>query len=130
MEAPLFYTHSIINGKAVAKTLVDNGSQAYATIREDIVKKNGLELLDITPRQAIGWTSSNTATIQKVARFEFDVGGVGRRRAWAYVVPNQGEELILGRAWIKAEGANINEQADFISFKWTNVRVTNKGTNA
>jgi hypothetical protein len=130
MEVPLFYTHSIINGKAVVKTLIDNGSQAYASIREDIARKNRFELLDITPRQAIGWTSSNSAIIQQVASFEFDVGGIGRRKAWAYVVPNQGEDLILGRAWIKAEGASINEQADFISFEWTDAEIKNEANNS
>ena len=126
MESPLFYTHTILNGKTVLRTLVNSGCQAYATIKESTTRRLRLETLDIEPRQASGWTTESQQEIVKVAYFKTDIGGIGERNAWAYVVPQQQEDLILGRPWIKLEGANIDERKDWISFDWTTEKIYNE----
>ena len=123
MESPLFHMHTIVNDLYVVHTLVDNGAQAYASIRKDVAQRAKLELLNIIPREAEGWLKGPLTTIDQVAQLDIDVGGLGKRRAFAYVVAEQTEDLILGRPWLKAEGATIDEKNDCISLDWTDTKI-------
>jgi predicted aspartyl protease len=105
-----------VDNHHILKTLIDNGAQSYASIQEKVAREAKLKLLDISPRQAMGWLSGPATLITQVAQFEMDVGGLGHKTVFAYVVPDQSEDLILGRAWLKDQGATINEKKDCVTF--------------
>ena len=101
MECPLFYTTTFINDIATTTTLVDDGSQSYAQINEQLAQKLSLPLLDTAPRTLGGVIDGPTTVIRHVTHFSLDIGGIKFPRIFAYVVPDQHEELILGRPWLK-----------------------------
>jgi len=116
MECPLFYTTTFINDTDTATTLVDDGSQSYAQISERLAKKLSLPLLETAPRILGGVIDGPTTTICHVTHFSLDIGGVKLPRMFAYVVPNQHEELILGRPWLKDNDVTLVAKEDKLHF--------------
>ena len=116
MECPLFYTSTIINDTATATTLVDDRSQSYAQISESLVRKLSLPLLDVVPRILGGVIKGPTTVIRHVTYLSLDIGGVKPARMFAYVVPNQHEELILGRPWLKDNEVTLIAAEDKLHF--------------
>jgi hypothetical protein len=54
-------------------------------------------MVDIDVRQIEGVVEGATAHLDKVTTFTLDIGGLKTTKVWAYIVPNQSEDLILGR---------------------------------
>jgi predicted aspartyl protease len=131
METSLFHTHAIVNNTYVFQTLIDSGAQSYASIRKEAATEARVNLLSISPREAEGWIQGPKTTIDQVAQLEIDVGGLGKKRIFAYLVKNQTEDLILGRPWLKEQGATLDEKKDCISFDWTETQLfSDKATAA
>lgn len=101
-----------MNDYIPATALIDNGSMAYALINERLVQKLGLPLLRTVPRQLQGvqGEGQQNGLITHVTTFSLDIGAHKNPRVFAYVVPRQSEELILGRPWMRHQGASINEE--------------------
>ena len=59
MECPLFHTTALINDYAQAKTLIDQGSAAYALISKKRATQLDLPLLDVPRRQIQGAQGTN-----------------------------------------------------------------------
>jgi transposase InsO family protein/predicted aspartyl protease len=109
MECPLFHTSAIVDGLNSLLALIDSGAQSYASINEKLARKLSLPLLETTPRMVTGVFEGPMVIVDKATYFSLDVGGFKQQRIFAYVVPNQGEELILGRPWLKDNNAVLNE---------------------
>lgn len=120
MECPLFHTTAFINDRSLATALIDNGSMAYALIDEKLARRLKLPLLETTPRQLQGVQDvggrSVDGRITHVTTFSLDIGAHKAEKVFAYVVPRQSEELILGRPWIRHQGAFIDEKASRLVF--------------
>lgn len=116
MECPLFYTTTLINDVAAATTLVDDGSQSYAQISEPLAKRLSLPLLETSPRILGGVIEGPTTMISHVTYFSLDIGGVKLAQMFAYVVPRQHEELILGRPWLKDNDVSLIAAEDRLYF--------------
>ena len=115
MQSNLFHTTAFIDGYNQLCTLMDPGSSIYASIAKTHVDRLKLKTLDIPPRTVTGFLNNVTGTISKVATFSLDIGGI-HNSIWAYVVPNQEEDLMLGMPWMKHHDATLNTTKDKIHF--------------
>ena len=118
MECPLFHTTAFLNDYAPATALIDNGSMAYAIINEKFAQRLKLPFLKMTPRQLRGVQESEDGgtVITNVTAFSLDIGAHKSEKVFAYVVPQQSEELILGRPWIRHQGAYMDEKTSRLVF--------------
>lgn len=101
-----FHTPVIVNSTHAVTALIDNGSNSFALINDRTATRLGLERITIRPRDLQGVTAA--LTIREVVRMDLDVGGSCVFGAFAYVVPGQAENLILGTPWMEKEGAIIS----------------------
>lgn len=69
----------------------------------------------LTPRVISGVLDNISGVINRVAPLSLDIGGLQVEDAWAYVVPNQVEDLILGMPLLK----HCHAELDFIKCKLT-----------
>ena len=120
MNCDLFYITSFINGYHQLCTLIDPGCSAFATISERKLKELGITTYPLTPRLITGVLENISGVINEVASFHLDIGGVETSNAWAYVVPNQKEELILGMPWLKSCHATLDPVQSKLIFKLHN----------
>lgn len=116
METPLFYSTAIINDYATALSLLDQGSQSYCLINERLAKKLCLPVIDVSYRKVTGAQGSlENKGISWATKFSLDIGGY-KVSAFAYVVPNLVEDLILGRPFLTHEHAQVNDQTNRLEF--------------
>ena len=97
MEGPLFYAEALINDTQFAKTLIDSGSGSYALMSEKFARSMNLETLKIKPRPLEGVLEGMTGEPKEVAKIDIDLGGHKMRRVFAYILPGQADDFILGR---------------------------------
>ena len=125
MEGPLFYTETLVNDTYFVKTLIDNGCGSYVLMSERYAKKMKLDTISIEPRPVKGVIASMNGEIREVARIDLDIGGYQMRRVFAYILPGQTDDLILGRPWMQHEFVEINEKAETLRFTLNGVEVRN-----
>lgn len=112
MECSLFHTTALIDDYSQARALVDPGSAAYALISKTLATRLRLPLLPVPPRRLQGAQGiSSEEGVSHVTSFSLDIGAHKNGKAFAYVVPNLTEDLILGRPWTRQEGATIDEKS-------------------
>jgi hypothetical protein len=97
MECVLFHTTALVDDYYQIRTLIDDGAACYAAINERLAQRLKLPMVDIDTRQIEGVIGGATAHLDKVTTFTLDISGLKTTKAWAYIVPNQSEDLILGR---------------------------------
>ncbi|KAI0993647.1 hypothetical protein K3495_g14536, partial [Podosphaera aphanis] len=68
--------------------------------------------------------------ISKAASFCLDIGGIEINNAWAYVVPNQKEDLILGMPWLKNCHATLDTAQNKLTFKLHNLSLKSDESKA
>lgn len=71
----------------------------------------------LAPRLITGVIENMSGVINLVASFHLDIGGIETNNAWAYVVPNQKEDLILGMPWLKSCHAILDPNQEKLTFK-------------
>ena len=116
MESSLFRTNAVIGDTSNVTVLIDNGSESYAIINEELARRLELELLPIEPRAVSGVIKGPVGHISHVTRFALDVGGFKDQRVFAYVLPGQSEDLILGRPWLQYHDATLREKTGELTF--------------
>jgi len=129
MECSLFHTEAIVNDVYNARVLVDDGSGCYASINPRVVQRMKLPTLAIVPRTIAGVFEVGTGAVTEVAKFSFDIGGHTTRDAFAYVLPGQHEDIILGRPWLQQQMVVTDEAAMHFTFKLSGIRVYDKETH-
>ena len=125
MEGPLFYAEALINDTQFAKTLIDSGSGSYALMSEKFAKNMNLETLAIRPRPLEGVIEGMTGELREVAKIDIDIGGHKMRRVFAYILPGQADDFILGRPWMQREFVEVDEKAETLRFQLSGVEVRN-----
>ena len=103
MEGFLFYAETLVNDVHLVQALIDSGSGSYALMSEEYARKIKLDTIPIHPRPVEGVVAGMNGEIRKVARLDIDMGGYRMRRVFAYILPEQTDDLILGRPWMKHE---------------------------
>jgi len=88
-----------------------------------------LPTLSISPRSIGGVFEEGTRAVTEVAKFSIDIGGHVTHKAFAYVLPGQHEDILLGRPWLQNEMAVIDESAKHLTFKLSGVRIYDTETN-
>ena len=121
MNCDLFHTTAIINDYHKLCTLIDPGSSAFATVSQKHIKKLKLVTFPLAPRLITGVLENISGVINQVTSFRLDIGGLVVDRAWAYVVPNQAEDLILGMPWLKQCHAELSSVESTLIFKKHNL---------
>jgi len=129
MESRLFHAHAIINDVYNARALIDNGSGCYATVNPRVVQRMKLTTTPISSRPIGGVFEKGTRAVTEVAKFSFDIGGHATHNAFAYVLPGQHEDILLGRPWLHHQMAVIDESAKHLTFKMSGVRVYDTETH-
>ena len=130
MESSQFHADVIVNDVYYQTSLIDNGNSCYATINTKLAKRCHIPLIPIPPRQIEGIFDGPCENIEHVARFSIDVGGHRNSPIFAYVVPNQKEDLILCRPWLQQNLAVLDEGNGTLTFAMTSVVVHDTTTAA
>lgn len=101
MDCDLFHTTAFINEIHQLCAFVDPGLSAFATINQKYVAKFKLGIQLVGPRIITGVLSNISNVTNQFASMKLDIGGLLVKRVWAYVVPNQSEDLIPGLPWLR-----------------------------
>ena len=101
MNSDGMYLDAIVNGIHLVQPLADTGCLTNAMVSEQFARKSGMTLLDIEPRalRQVVEEHVRPPIISQVAKFRMDIYGYCAPM-WAYVLPGQEEEMILGRVWM------------------------------
>jgi predicted aspartyl protease len=127
MNRELFYTTAFVDGFHQLCALIDPGCSAFATISEKKATKLRLNLYPLAPRMITGVIENMSGIINKVASFHLDIGGIETDNAWAYIVPDQKENLILGMPWLKSCHATLDPVQSKLTFKLHNIALRSDG---
>ena len=97
-----------MNDIYLVQPLADTGCLTNAMVSERFARKSGMDLLDVEPRALwqVVKDQGKPPIIQQVAKFRIDVQGHSVPM-WAFVLPGQEEEMILGRAWMDTHDARL-----------------------
>ena len=97
---PSFSFSAIVNDSNVARALGDTGCDFYSVIDRRFVEETGLHCVPIRPQRVKGYEGSKEL-INEVAHYTLWMDG-HEQPMWSYVVPRiEGDDIILGRAWMK-----------------------------
>lgn len=125
MDVPLFYVDVLLNDLSYSKALVDSGCSCYALISERLVSKLQVDTIPIRPRPINGVFEDVARTINRVAHMSLDVGGHKQSRIYAYVMPDQHDDMILGKAWLQDQNVILRESSEnpHLEFSSTGIRI-------
>ena len=105
MNTPPLTAHLIVNSVYNASALIDSGCLCYALVSKKFARQSRLERYTITPRTIEG-IDRKLSEIKEVSKFEFDMHG-HREVAYAYVMNNMEEEIVLGKGWMDYQNVTI-----------------------
>ena len=124
MDGPLFHT-DVRFGSQFTTSLIDNGCSCYATVNPATVRRHKLPTLSITPRSITGFLQGNQRMITEVAYGPMDIGGHQQDRVFAYVVPGQSDNLILGQKWMEDQDVELRPRNGYLDIRSTGIRIRN-----
>ncbi len=107
MDGNPFYINFGINGTHYTKALVDSGCLCFATISLSLARRLHLPRISITPRDLAQVNVTVKGAIREVAYADTDIDGHKLSRVFFYIIPNQEDDIILGRPWMNAEEVTI-----------------------
>lgn len=123
MDGPLFHT-DVRFGSQFTVSLIDQGCSCYATVNPATVKRHKLPTLTIPPRTITGFLDG-VETISQVAYGPIDIGGHQQDRIYAYVVPGQKDNLILGQKWMDDQDVVLSPRKGYLTIESTGIRIRN-----
>src|SRR6266480_2122984 len=124
MDGPLFHT-DVRFGSQFTRSLADTGCSCYATVSPATVRHHKLPTFMISPRRVSGLFQNKQQMITQVAYGPIDIGGHQQRCIFAYVVPNQSENLILGQKWMEDQDVVLSPRKGCLTIKSTGIRIWN-----
>ena len=96
MNGETFRIDTVIDRQKLIPALIDNGSEAYASVNDNLVRRLGLPRIQIPKRPLEGVAATHNGSISEVTYFSIDIEGHTQERIYAYIIPDQREKLILG----------------------------------
>jgi hypothetical protein len=126
MDGPLFHT-DVRFGSQFTVSLIDNGCSCYATVNPATVQRHKLPTLPIPPRSITGFLqgAGSQQTITQVAYGPMDIGGHQQDLVFAYVIPGQLDNLILGQKWMEDQDVELSPCNGYLTIKSTGIRIWN-----
>lgn len=121
MECDLFHTTALLNDNHQLCALIDPGSTAFATISQKHVGRLKILTQSLQPKLISGVLENISGTINQIAVFSLDIGGLKIDSVCAYVVNNQSEDIILGMPWLKYCHAELDSVKCKLNFKLHNL---------
>ena len=112
MNGETFRIDTVIDRQKLIPAWIDNGSEAYASVNDNLVRRLGLPRIQIPKRPLEGVAATHNGSISEVTYFSIDIEGHTQERIYAYIIPDQREKLILGMPWIRAEAAMYDPRLD------------------
>jgi hypothetical protein len=104
MDGNPFYVNFGINGTHYTQALVESGCLCFASISLTLAKRLHLPRIPISPARDLSQVSMTVkGAIRHVVYADTDVDGHQMKRVFFYVIPDQGDDVILGRPWMDAE---------------------------
>lgn len=94
------YVNIGINKLYYTRVLIDSGCSCYATVSERFANRSSLPRIPIRPRDLIGVNTITKNAITQVTYFDIDIDGHQQKRVFAYVLPDQTDNIILGTPWM------------------------------
>jgi transposase InsO family protein len=126
MNTDGMYLDTIIDNQYNVQALTDTGCLTTGLMSEQCAILRGVETVEITPRSLSQVVEPQEGQkrpeISRVARFLMDVRGY-TMAIWAYVVPGQEDDLILGRAWMDRYDVRPSPAKDELLIRKWNLRV-------
>ena len=123
MDQKGLYVNAIFNKDTFAYTFIDTGSLCYMTVSSKFAKRAGLQRIPITPRKLQQVVGIQDSAITEVAYRSLDIDGHQQDYVFAYVIPGQHEDIIIGLPWQCSEDARIKLKKGLIHIRSTNTRV-------
>ena len=120
MISQLFYTNVIMNDIHSLTGLVNNRSSCYVLISKEKASKLNLKQLPISPRIIGGVLKEGKTQVTKITKINLNIGGY-YCNAFAYIIPGQFEDLLLGRPFLKDSKAILNESKGTLTFREKNI---------
>lgn len=105
MNTPPLTANLIVNSVYNATALIDSGCLCYALVSRRFARQSHLERFEIASRMIEG-IDGKLSRIEEVSRFEFDMHG-HREVAYAYVINNMDEDVVLGKGWMDHQHVTI-----------------------
>ena len=101
------YIDILIISITSTRALCDSGCQCFTTMSEQFVKERGLDTSSIQSRPLEQVTTTkNRPMIQQIAVFIADIDGM-EEKIVAYVIPEQIDNIILGKGWMERHDVSI-----------------------
>ena len=96
MNGEIFRVDTLIDRQKLIPALIDNGSEAYASVNDNLVQQLRLPRIQIPKRPLEGVAATHNGSISEVTCFSIDIEGHTQERIYAYIIPDQRERVILG----------------------------------
>ena len=103
MDSQPFYVNIGVNREYYSIAHVDSGCLCYGTVNEALVRKARLPRIPITPRTLDEVSTSLPGAIRGVTYADIDIDGYRKKRFFFYIIPEQKDEVLLGRTWMNRE---------------------------
>jgi transposase InsO family protein/predicted aspartyl protease len=123
MDQKGLYVNAIFNKDTFAYAFVDSGCLCYMTVSSKFAKRAGLQRIPITPRKLQQVVGAQDRAITEVAYGSLDIDGHQQDRIFAYIIPGQHEDVIIGLPWLRSEDAKIKLRKGYIDIRSTDTRV-------
>jgi predicted aspartyl protease len=107
MDEEPVYVNFGINGVFYTKAMIDTGCLSYGTISKALVRRLRLPRIPITPRDLEQVKTVIKKAITHVTYLAMDIDGHKQKRVFFYIIPNQAEDVILGKLWMRAQQVEI-----------------------
>ena len=95
MNEEIFRVDVVIDRQKLIPALIDSGSEAYASVNNDLVQRLGLPRIQIPKRPLEGVAATYNGSISEVTYFSINIEGHTQERIYAYIISDQRERLIL-----------------------------------
>ena len=96
MDQKGLYINVIFNKVAFTHAFIDNGCLCYMTVSLKFAKKADLQYILINPQRLQQATGIQDHTITEVAYRSLDIDSHRQERVFAYIIPGQYEDVIIG----------------------------------
>jgi hypothetical protein len=129
MDSELFVANGIVNDQFTVNVMIDSGCTIYSLCDPSFLKrsKNTIQRIPVKPFEIEAFDGKPQQTVNEVCVYNLDLEGY-HERIWAYVVPLDGYDFILGNPWIikrdvhingkqqqlLVDGIRVNSQGDFL----------------
>jgi predicted aspartyl protease len=114
---------AVVNKYNTAKVLIDTGCDLYCMVDQQFAEETGMQRIKITPKRIRAFDGKE-GTISEVAKMDLWADGF-EQTLWGYILPTlDGNDLILGTAWMKDQHAVPIPHESKLVFKGTDIEIT------